>query len=86
MELETKRLRVRPLTEKDAEGLFAYCSHPDVGPAAGWKPHETLEESREILEQVFLKEPHVFAIEQDGRLIGTVGLVDDGKRENAERR
>lgn len=48
MELETKRLRVRPLTEKDAEGLFAYCSHPDVGPAAGWKPHETLEESREI--------------------------------------
>ena len=53
MELETKRLRLRPLTEQDAEGLFAYCSHPDVGPAAGWKPHETLEESREILEQVF---------------------------------
>ena len=83
MELETKRLRLRPLTEQDAEGLFAYCSHPDVGPAAGWKPHETLEESREILEQVFLKEPHVFAIEQEGRLIGTVGLVDDNKRENA---
>lgn len=57
MELETKRLRLHPLTEKDAEGLFAYCSHPAVGPAAGWKPHETLEESREILEQVFLKEP-----------------------------
>ena len=62
MELETKRLRLHPLTEKDAEGLFAYCSHPAVGPAAGWKPHETLEESREILEQVFLKEPHVFAL------------------------
>lgn len=83
MELETKRLRLRPLTEQDAEGLFAYCSHPAVGPRAGWKPHETLEESWEILEQVFLKEPHVFAIEQEGRLIGTVGLVDDGKRENA---
>ena len=84
MELETKRWRLRPLTEQDAEGLFAYCSHPAVGPRAGWKPHETLEVSREILEQVFLKESHVFAIEQEGRIIGTVGLVDDNKRENVE--
>lgn len=66
------------------KGFLLIGSHPAVGPRAGWKPHETLEESQEILEQVFLKEPHVFAIEQEGRLIGTVGLVDDNKRENAE--
>lgn len=83
MELETTRLRLRPLTAEDAEGLFAYCSHPAVGPRAGWKPHESLEESRQILAQVFLRQPHTFAIEREGRLIGTIGLTEDSKRENA---
>lgn len=35
MELETKRLRLRPLTEKDAEGLFAYWQ-PSCRWACGW--------------------------------------------------
>ena len=35
MILETKRLILRPWEESDAENLFKYASHPDVGPIAG---------------------------------------------------
>ena len=34
--LETDRLLLRPFTLDDAEGLYAYASHPEVGPPAGW--------------------------------------------------
>ena len=32
--LETERLILRPFTLDDAEGLYAYASHPEVGPPA----------------------------------------------------
>lgn len=35
MELETKRLILRPWTLEDAEELFRYAKDPEVGPAAG---------------------------------------------------
>lgn len=44
--LETDRLLLRPFTLDDAEGLYAYASHPEVGPPAGWRPHRSVEESR----------------------------------------
>ena len=44
--LETGRLRLRPWRPEDAPALYAYASHPEVGPAAGWRPHATLAESR----------------------------------------
>ena len=45
--LETDRLLLRPFTLDDAEGLYAYASHPEVGPPAGWRPHRSVEESRQ---------------------------------------
>ena len=36
--LETSRLILRPFAEEDAQDLYAYASHPEVGPPAGWKP------------------------------------------------
>ena len=46
----TERLILSPWTEsvEDAEGLYAYAKDPDVGPNAGWKPHESVEESAMI--------------------------------------
>ena len=52
MVLETKRLVLRPWTEADAESLYEYARDPDVGPAAGWPPHESAEESRKIINQI----------------------------------
>ena len=74
MRLETERLILRPFEAGDAEDLFSYAQDPRVGPPAGWKPHESLEESREIIRTVF-SEPGVFAVvhRQDGRVIGSAG-------------
>ena len=52
MILETKRLILRPWEESDAENLFKYASHPDVGPIAGWAVHTSVENSREIIRGV----------------------------------
>ena len=43
--LETRRLRFRPWADSDAEALFKYASDPDVGPRAGWPPHQSVAES-----------------------------------------
>ncbi|WMI80638.1 GNAT family N-acetyltransferase [Anaerotignum sp. MB30-C6] len=82
----TQRLLLRNLMEKDAEDLFEYSKEEDVGKNAGWKPHESLEESKKILQVVFLGQEDVFGMfEKDSqKLIGTVGFVPDTTRENDE--
>ena len=47
--LETERLQLRGWKRSDAPQLYAYASNPNVGPKAGWKPHESFAESRKII-------------------------------------
>ena len=66
--LETERLILDKWTtsEEDIKGLYEYAKNPDVGPNAGWKPHVSEDESREIIEELFI--PHdVWAIRQGYR-------------------
>ena len=80
--LETERLILRPFTLDDAEGLYAYASHPEVGPPAGWKPHESVEESREVIRTIFLPSDTLAVVRRaDGRLIGSAGFVDRHRTE-----
>ncbi|MGI6181477.1 MAG: GNAT family N-acetyltransferase [Agathobaculum sp.] len=83
MELKTARLLLRPFRADDTEALYAYSKDEPVGRNAGWKPHESLLESNDILHLVFLDQPSVWAIERkaDGRMIGSIGLIADSKRE-----
>ncbi len=76
--LETGRLYLRMWERSDAPQFFAYASNPNVGPQAGWKPHESVAESRKIIEAVFRKK-HAWAIieKSTGRLIGSVGFSED---------
>ena len=46
--METDRILLRHWQEADAEALFKYASDPDVGPHAGWDPHQSVEESRQL--------------------------------------
>lgn len=84
MLLSTKRLVLRPVLADDAEEIYEYCRNPLVGLRAGWKPHESLEETREIMRAVFLDKEGVWAIvRRDPRkLIGTIGLTGDTRRQN----
>lgn len=86
--IETERLLLRPFRESDAEAFFECCQNPNIGNNAGWKPHESLEESQEILRSVFISQSGIWAIilKEDGRLIGSVGIIPDSKRENPQAR
>ena len=74
--METKRLILRPWREEDAEALFRYAKDSQVGPPAGWAPHKTIEESREILKGI-LSEPETYAIvlKESGEAVGSIGLM-----------
>ena len=75
MILQTKRLILRPWREEDGEELYRYASSPEVGPAAGWPAHTSVEESREIIRTV-LSAPETYAVclKEDGLPIGSVGF------------
>jgi len=76
--LTTDRLVLRPWRESDAKALFRYASDPDVGPAAGWLPHKSVEDSAQIIRDV-LSEPETFAITlraaNDDVPVGSIGLM-----------
>ena len=52
-QLETERLILRRWNENDAEDLYKYASDPDVGPIAGWPAHQSIDESRDVIKNVF---------------------------------
>ena len=61
--MQTERILLRPWRDSDAASLFKYASDPDVGPRAGWAPHQSVEESREIIRTVFNDALCTWAIE-----------------------
>ena len=77
--ITTERLVLRPYKDEDRFALYEYAKNPAVGPNAGWKPHESPEESLEIIQSLFSSDT-VWAITIDGRLIGSIGLHEDIRR------
>lgn len=84
--LETVRLLIRPFQEEDADAFFACCQNPNLGNNAGWAPHKTIEESRKILQDVFIGQENIWAmiLKDTQQLIGSIGIVPDPKRENPQ--
>ena len=74
--METERILLRPWQDSDAEALFKYASDPDVGPRAGWPPHNSVEESLEIIRTVFNTEGMWAVIwKETDEPIGCVGYL-----------
>ena len=76
MILHTDRLILRSWKEKDAEDLYKYASHPEVGPIAGWPVHTSVENSREVIRDV-LSAPDTYAmvLKETGHPVGSIGLM-----------
>ena len=68
------RIYLRPWRDEDAPLLYQYASDPDVGPRAGWAPHQSVEESLHIIQTLF-RNPTTWAIvlKEDDLLIGAIG-------------
>ena len=73
---ETDRLILRPWEETDAESLYEYAKDERVGLIAGWPPHTSVENSREIIKTV-LSAPETYAVclKDDHKAIGSIGLM-----------
>ncbi|HFI0273942.1 TPA: GNAT family N-acetyltransferase [Streptococcus suis] len=77
--LETARLLLRPWTVDDAEDLFVLASDPEIGPRAGWPAHQSLEESRNIIETVFAQSGTYALVDKvSGKPVGAIGLMIGG--------
>ena len=71
MELQTKRLILRGWQENDAASLYKYAQNPNIGLIAGWLPHTSIEESREIIKTVLsADETYAVVLKQTGLAIG----------------
>lgn len=77
----TQRLHLRAYTLDDAQAVYKHAKNPNVGPHAGWKPHASVEESRDVIRDIFLPaEAYAIILKQTGELIGTIALEPDRRR------
>ena len=84
--METERLILRRWNEADAESLFEYASDPDVGPVAGWPPHRSVEESLNVIKNVFGgAECYAICEKGNGKAIGAIELKLNGHTDMTER-
>lgn len=75
MILETKRLILRPWEETDAEECYKYAKDPQVGPAAGWPVHTSVENSRQVIKRILaVPETYAIVLKETGLPIGSIGL------------
>ncbi|MEE0435695.1 MAG: GNAT family N-acetyltransferase [Peptococcaceae bacterium] len=79
MTLATDRLILRPWCDDDAPMLYHYAKDPAIGPIAGWPPHQSVEESLEIIRTVFsAPETYAICLRDTGEPIGCIGLQQEG--------
>lgn len=80
--IETKRLILRPFRPTDLDDFYRYASVEGVGEMAGWKHHESMDETRKIL-NFFIDNDNVFAIclKENDRVIGSLGVEKYGLEE-----
>ena len=73
--LRTERLILRPWHQEDLDDFYEYASVDGVGQMAGWLPHESKEITQMILDS-FIQGKKTFALELDGKVIGSLGLEE----------
>lgn len=84
--LKTQRLILRKWEESDAESLFEYAKNPEVGPVAGWPPHKSVEESKEIIKNVLNGADFYAICEKENNIaVGSVELKLNGHTDMTER-
>ena len=74
--MKTERIHLRRWQESDAETLFKYASDPDIGPRAGWPPHQSVEDSLEVIWNFFSNEATwAIVLNETNEPIGCIGYL-----------
>ena len=75
--LVTERLILRPWFEEDAAVLYQWASNPKIGLSAGWPPHRSEGDSRDVIREV-LSRPECYAIvlRDTSEPVGCAGLTN----------
>ncbi|MFD2115154.1 GNAT family N-acetyltransferase [Paenibacillus yanchengensis] len=75
--ITTTRLLLREWQMTDSKDLYAYAKNELVGPNAGWSPHRSEDESKEII-KMFIENNDVYAIvlQEENKVIGSIGFHD----------
>ena len=71
--LKTERLILRPWRQEDLDDFYEYARVDGVGQMAGWLPHESKETTQMILDS-FITHKKTFALEYEGKVIGSLGI------------
>jgi [ribosomal protein S5]-alanine N-acetyltransferase len=78
--ISTPQLRLRPVTEADAEALFPFVSDVELPRYMSWAPHSSIDETRgwtrHCAAVLAAGSSVVWAIEHAGNVIGCAGLHD----------
>lgn len=78
-ELHTQRLRLRPMHITDACDMYEYACNEELTKYLLWSPHTSVDYTRDYLKYVERRysegEFYDWAIELDGKMIGTVGFT-----------
>ena len=70
----SKRLLLRPWHESDAEILYYYAKDEEVGPRAGWAPHQSVDESRDVINNVFHNATTwAIVLRETDKVVGAIG-------------
>ena len=78
--LETKRLILREIEDKDCFDMYEYAHLSYIGPSAGWEPHTNLTNTKNIIKlfkgKIDYGQLGVFAVvlKENNKMIGTIEL------------
>lgn len=67
-------ITLRHWRQSDAKCLYHFAKNPNVGPIAGWPPHESVEYSLNVIKTIFCR-PECYAIINDDVPIGCAELL-----------
>lgn len=78
----TKRCILRAMTRDDAQDFYEIASNPLVNKYVSYQPHQSVEETKEVMETIFFTrmdkgifEPYVVVSKQSGKMIGTCDFI-----------
>lgn len=73
--IQTERLILRHWHETDAEQLYQHASNQKISYNSGWPAHQTVSESRKIINEYFQSEYcYAICLAHTGKIVGSIEL------------